>query len=263
MGASISFDSKYKLILDAEVECISASAASAASTASAPSKKRKTATTKTDRKGHKNSESKSESESESGEGSGSESGSDSDSDEETKIFTVKLTPEIIGYIRAYIRDNDFLDMLDTITEIELNEYGHGPESAIVFDSQSVIYNINDNKIEASGEWEYIEATAPPAVSAKSSRKHKSKGGGRSHGHGHGHGGDGNDGDSGDGDDAGDNRRANKNGFKTKEDELAVSEIENLISERFKEYSKNREFIIHESKTSILSLNIHGVEIVKD
>jgi hypothetical protein len=149
-------------------------------------------------------------------------------------------------------------MLDTITEIELNEYGHGPESAIVFDSQSVIYNINDNKIEASGEWEYIEATAPPTVSAKSSRKHKSKGSSsssssssRSHG-----------GDDGNGDDD-DNMRANKNGFKTKEDELAVSEIENLISERFKEYSKNREFIIHESKTSILSLNIHSVEIIKD
>jgi hypothetical protein len=251
MGASISFDSKYKLILDAEVECISTSAASAASAASS---------TKTDRKGHKNCESVSESESESESGSGSESGSESgsDSDEETKIFTVKLTPEIIGYIRTYIRNNDFLDMLDTITEIELNEYGHGPESAIVFDSQSVIYNINDNKIEASGEWEYIEATAPPTVSAKSSRKHKSKGSSsssssssRSHG-----------GDDGNGDDD-DNRRANKNGFKTKEDELAVSEIENLISERFKEYSKNREFIIHESKTSILSLNIHSVEIIKD
>jgi hypothetical protein len=258
MGASISFDSKYKLILDAEVECISTSAASAPS---APSKKRKTAT-KTDRKGHKNAESESESGSESESEEGSGSGSGSDSDEETKIFTVKLTPEIIGYIRAYIRDNDFLDMLDTITEIELNEYGHGPESAIVFDSQSVIYNINDNKIEASGEWEYIEATAPPAVSAKSSRKHKSKGGGgRSHGHG-GDVGDGDDG-NGNGDDDDDNRRTNKNGFKTKEDELAVSEIENLISERFKEYSKNREFIIHESKTSILSLNIHSVEIVKD
>lgn len=256
MGASISFDSKYKLILDAEVECISTSAASG----SAPSTKRKTAT-KTDRKGHKNGESESESESgseaEAGSGSESESGSgsESESDEETKIFTVKLTPEIIGYIRTYVRDNDFLDMLDTITEIELNEYGHGPESAIVFDSQSVIYNLNDNKIEASGEWEYIEATAPPTVAAKSSRKHKSKG--RSHS-----GGD--DGNGGDGDgDGDDNMRANKNGFKTKEDELAVSEIENLISERFKEYSKNREFIIHESKTSILSLNIHSVEIVKD
>jgi hypothetical protein len=250
MGASISFDSKYKLILDAEVECISTSAASAASAASS---------TKTDRKGHKNCESVSESESESESGSGSESGSESgsDSDEETKIFTVKLTPEIIGYIRTYIRNNDFLDMLDTITEIELNEYGHGPESAIVFDSQSVIYNINDNKIEASGEWEYIEATAPPTVSAKSSRKHKSKGSSSSSSSSRSHGGD-----DGNGDDD-DNRRANKNGFKTKEDELAVSEIENLISERFKEYSKNREFIIHESKTSILSLNIHSVEIIKD
>ena len=239
MGASISLDTKYKLILDAEVECISAPAHSAA----AASKKHKL-----DKTTHTN-ESESESESESGSES---SGSGSDSDEETKIFTVKLTPEIIGYIRAYVRDNDFLDILDTITEIELNEYGHGPESALVFDSQTVIYNANDNKIEASGIWEYIESPVtkqPPTVSRKSSRKHKSKGGSRSHG----------DRDSDGNDDA--NANANPNGFKTKDDELAVSEIETIITERFKEYSND--FIIHESKTSILSLNIHSVEVVKD
>jgi hypothetical protein len=248
MGASISLDTKYKLILDVEVECISAPAHPAAAAAS---KKRKS-----DKTTHTN-----DSGSGSGSGSGSESesgsessGSGSDSEEETKIFTVKLTPEIIGYIRAYVRDNDFLDIMDTITEIELNEYGHGPESALVFDSQTVIYNANDNKIEASGIWEYIESPVtkqPPTVSRKSSRKHKSKGGSRSHG----------DGESDGNDDA--NSNANANGFKTKEDELAVSEIETIITERFKEYSKHHDFIIHESKTSILSLNIHSVEVVKD
>jgi len=247
MGASISLDTKYKIILDAEVECISAPARAAA--AAGASKKRKS-----DKTTHTNdSGSGSESESGSESGSGTESsGSGSDSEDETKIFTVKLTPEIIGYIRAYVRDNDFLDILDTITEIELNEYGHGPESALVFDSQTVIYNANDNKIEASGIWEYIESPVtkqPPTVAKKSSRKHKSKGGSRSHG------------DSDGNDDA--NANANPNGFKTKEDELAVSEIETIITERFKEYSKHHDFIIHESKTSILSLNIHSVEVVKD
>jgi hypothetical protein len=255
MGASISFDSKYKLILDAEVECIS-NAKPSASKKSASKSKSKTATPASD------SESASESGSGSGSGSGSESGSDSgsDSEDETKIFTVKLTPEIIGYIRTYIRDNDFLDIMDTITEIELNEYGHGPDSALVFDAQSVIYNINDNKIEASGEWEYIAATpikTTPTISTKSSRKHKSKGG-RSRD-------DNNDNDDNDNDDDDDSRskKNNNNGFKTKEDELALSEIENIISERFKEYSKHRDFVIHESKTSTLILNIHSVEIVKD
>jgi deoxyribodipyrimidine photolyase len=102
--------------------------------------------------------------------------------------------------------------------------------------------VNDNKIEASGVWEYIDP--PTAVSTKNNRKHKSKGGSSSRD---------NDSDNND----------NGNRFKTKEDELAVSEIENILSERFKEYSKQRDFIIHESKTSILSLNIQSIEVVKE
>lgn len=252
MGASISFDSKYKLILDAEVECISHAKPSSSKNSKSKSKS----------KSASGSESGSGSGSESGStsGSGSGSGSGSDSEDDTKIFTVKLTPEIIGYIRTYIRDNDFLDIMDTITEIELNEYGHGPDSALVFDSQSVIYNINDNKIEASGEWEYIAATpikSPPTVSMKSSRKHKSKGGSNSRSH------DDNNNDDDNNDDDSRSTKNNNNGFKTKDDELALSEIENIISERFKEYSKHRDFVIHESKTSLLILNIHSVEIVKD
>ena len=253
MGASISLDSKYKLILDAEVECISTSTGSSKKHKSSKTGGKAVRASDSGSVSVSGSGSGSGSGSESGSGSGSESGSgsSSDSDEETKIFTVKLTPEIIGYIRAYIRDNDFLDILDTITEIELNEYGHGPDSALVFDSQSVIYNVNDNKIEASGEWEYIEATVIKP-STKSSRKHKSKGGSRNRDVDH------DDNDHDDNDDA----HANNNGFKTKEDELAVSEVENIISERFKEYSKQHDFVIHESKTSILSLNIHNVEVVK-
>ena len=147
--------------------------------------------------------------------------------------------------------------MDTITEIELNEYGHGPDSALVFDAQSVIYNINDNKIEASGEWEYIAATpikTTPTISTKSSRKHKSKGGSSSSRS--------RDDDNNDDNDSR-SKNNNNNGFKTKDDELALSEIENIISERFKEYSKHRDFVIHESKTSTLILNIHSVEFVKD
>jgi hypothetical protein len=145
--------------------------------------------------------------------------------------------------------------MDTITEIELNEYGHGPDSALVFDAQSVIYNINDNKIEATGEWEYIAATPPPIISTKSSRKHKTKGGSSRADNNY-------DDDNYDNNDSR-SKKNNNNGFKTKEDELALSEIENIISERFKEYSKHRDFVIHESKTSTLILNIHSVEIVKD
>lgn len=229
MGASISFDSKYKLILDPEVQCISPS-----SKAGGDSRY----------ESESGSGSESGSDAGSGAGSGSESGSGSDSDDETKIITVKITPEIVGYIRAYIRSDDFLDILDKITEIELQEYGHGPESALVFDSQTVVYNMNDNKIESSGIWEYIE---PPPPAPKNSRKHKSKS--RSNGD-----------DNADADAA---AAATKNEFKTKEDDLSVSEIETVIAERFKEYSERHEFIIHESKTRMFILNIHSIYVVKE
>ena len=250
MGASISFDSKYKLILDAEVECISSSKSQPQTAGSNAGSNKKKSSPQQPGSGSR-SGSGSGSESGSGSGSGSESGSESesgsDSDEETKIFTVKITPEIVGYIRNYVRSNDFLDILDTITEIELPEYGHAPDTAIVFNSETVIFNVTDNKIEASGDWEYIEAPVKPAPSSKSSRKHKSKGGSRGHG------------------DNSEDAHAEKknNDYKTKEDELAVSEIETIISDRFKQYSKDHDFVIHESKTSILSLNIHSVEVVKN
>ena len=238
MGASISLDSKYKLILDVEVDCISTS----------DSKKHDGG-----KKQHHNHHSDSGSESGSGSGSGSESGSESgsssgsDSCDNDDVLTVKITPDIIGHLRNYVRNNDFLDILDSITEIGLEDHGHGPESALVFNSQSVVYNVNDNKIEVSGEWEYFEAkiAKPSGSSSKSSRKHKSKGGSRHHGN-----------------DNEDDGQSSRHEFKTKDDELAVSEIENLIAERCREYSKEREFIIHETKTSFLSLNIHNVEITK-
>ena len=233
MGASISFDSKYKLILDAEVECISSS---------------NQTNTAANKQSKKNEEESSGSESGEGSESGSESGSDSD--DEAKVFTVKITPDIVGYIRTFVRNNDFLDSVDTITEIDLEEYGHGPESALVFNTQSVSYNVNENKIEAVGDWEYFEAKV---TKPSSSRKHKSKSGGSRK-----HGGDDDDNNNRDNDDNNNERRE----FKTKEDEMSVSEIENLIAERFREYSKNRDFVIHETKTSFLSLNVHNVEIVK-
>ena len=129
MGASISLDSKYRLILNTEVECISINAASssAATTGGGDHKKKKT-----NKRRHNESDSGSGSESEeseSGSDSGSDSGSESDGD---KTYTVKLTPDIIGYIRSYIRKNQLLDEFDLITEIDLDKYEHAPGSALVF-----------------------------------------------------------------------------------------------------------------------------------
>jgi hypothetical protein len=252
MGASISLDSKYRLILNTEVECISINAASssAATTGGGDHKNKKT-----NKRRHNKSDSESEhnssgsgSESEdSGSGSGSDSGSESDGD---KTYTVKLTPEIIGYIRSYIRKNQFLDEFDLITEIELDKYEHAPGSALVFNSDSIVFMTNNQSLEAVGDWEYIEPEKPAVTSSKSKSK---SGRGRDRDRRR------NDDDE---DDDDDNYERKQSKYKTKEDDLPVNEIENILTEKFQEYNKTREFVIHESKNSFLVLLIKSVELVK-
>lgn len=247
MGASISLDSKYRLILNTEVECISINTSSPKAKAKASGGS-----------GHKHRDDD-KSRSGSGSGSDSESGSESGSDSDRsdsgsesdgeKTYTVKLTPEIIGYIRSYIRKTQFLDEFDLITEIELDKYDHAPGSAIVFNSDSIVFMPNNQTLEAVGEWEYIESDKP-VVSSSSKSKSKSGGGGRSR---HRHDND---------DDDEDRHRAASSKYKTKDDDLPVGEIENVITEKFQEYNKTREFVIHESKSSFLALLIKSVEVVK-
>jgi hypothetical protein len=244
MGASISLDSKYRLILNTEVECISINSSSPKAKAKATgggSKHRK------DRDDDDHGSDKSGSDS----GSDSESGSGSDSDSDgEKTYTVKLTPEIIGYIRSYIRKTQFLDEFDLITEIELDNYDHAPGSAIVFNSDSIVFMPNNQTLEAVGEWEYLEPDKP-VVSSSSKSKSKSGGGRSRHRH---------DNDDDEDEDARRDHASSK--YKTKDDDLPVGEIENVITEKFQEYNKTREFVIHESKSSFLALLIKSVEVVK-
>ena len=247
MGASISFDAKYRLILDTEVECISTSADKP--------KSNKLRNGGGGGGGHgsgSDSGSGSGSDSGSGSGSGSDSGSDSDSDSENKTYTVKLTPEIIGYIRSYLRKNQFLDEFVLITEIDLDSYNHAPGSALVFNSDSIVFNTNNQTIEAIGEWEYI-APEKPVVTSSSHKKSKSKSKGGRH--------RGRDDDNDDDDDANTNDRES-NKYNTKDDQLPVSEIEGILKDKFEEYNKTREFVINESKNSFLVMLVKSVEIVK-
>ena len=228
MGASISFDSKYRLILDTEVECISTNTPAADK-----------------KKSHRGGGSGSGSDS----GSDSESGSDSDSDSDNKTYTVKLTPDIISYIRSYLRKNQFLDEFDLITEMDLVGYNHAPDSALVFNSDSIVFNTNNQTIEAVGEWEYIEPEKPAPAPAPVNKKSSKSKGGRSR-------------DRDRDDDNDDDRAADNNQYKTKDDDLPVSEIEGILKDKFEEYNKTREFVIHESKNSFLVMLIKSVEIVK-
>jgi len=249
MGASISLDSKYRLILNTEVECISINTSS-------PKAKAKTHATGG---GSKHRDDRDDDKS--GSGSDSESGSGSDSDRSSsgsesdgeKTYTVKLTPEIIGYIRSYIRKTQFLDEFDLITEIELDKYDHAPGSAIVFNSDSIVFMPNNQTLEAVGEWEYLESDKPVVSSSSSKSKSKSGGGRSRHSHRH---------DNDDDDDDEDRHRAASSKYKTKDDDLPVGEIENVLTEKFQEYNKTREFVIHESKSSFLALLIKSVEVVK-
>ena len=265
MGASISLDSKYRLILNTEVECISintsspkakakanASGGGSGSGSGSSSGRKHHKDRDDDHHGSDKSGSDSESRSDSGSGSGSGSGSDSDSDSDgEKTYTVKLTPEIIGYIRSYVRKTQFLDEFDLITEIELDKYDHAPGSALVFNSDSIVFMPNNQTLEAVGEWEYLESDKP-VVSSKS--KSKSKGGSGRSRHRH---------DDDDDDDDDDEHRDHASSkYKTKDDDLPVGEIENVLTEKFQEYNKTREFVIHESKSSFLALLIKSVEVVK-
>jgi len=237
MGASISFDSKYRLILDTEVECISVNPPGTVKEQIAKQ------------------ESGSGSDSESGSGSGSGSDS-SDSEVENKVYTVKITPEIVSYIRSYLRKNEFLDEFDLITEIDLDSYDHAPGSALVFNSDSIVYITNNQTIEAVGEWEYLlpekEEVKHKSSKAKANAKAKAKGKSKYH--------DNDDDDDDDDDDDHGNNSRNK--YKTKNDELPVSEIEHILNDKFEEYNKGHEFVIHESKNNLLCLKINSVEIVK-
>ena len=134
-----------------------------------------------------------------------------------------------------------------ITEIDLDSYDHAPGSALVFNSDSIVYITNNQTIEVVGEWEYLppEKEEVKQKSSKSSKSSKSKSK--------------NNRDEDDDDDEHDNSRG---AYKTKDDELPVGEIENILRDKFDEYNKGHEFVIHESKNSFLCLKINSVEIVK-
>jgi hypothetical protein len=255
MGASISFDSKYRLVLDTEVECISVNPPDASAThKSKKSDRKKNNHHDDDDDNDRASGSGSDSASGSGSDSASGSGSDSDSDDENKTYTVKITPEITSYIRSYLRKTQFLDEFDLITEIELDNYNHAPGSALVFNSDSVVFITNNQTIEAVGEWEYLppEHQEPPASKSKSKSKSKDKSKSKNR----------RDRDRDDSESEDDHADDERSKYKTKEDDLPVSEIENIMKEKFEEYNKTHEFIIHESKNSFLCLKINSVEIVK-
>lgn len=254
MGASISFDSKYRLVLDTEVECISVSPPDVSSANKNKNKNK-------NNKKHDYQDRDSGSDSASGSGSGSDSasgsGSGSESDSENKTYTVKITPEIISYIRSYLRKNEFLDEFDIITEIELDQYNHAPGSALVFNSDSIVFMTNNQTIEAVGEWEYMPPEHPSAPTPKSKSKPKPKSTKSKSKNRHD-----SDSESNDDDDKDNNSDKEASKYKTKDDDLPVSEIENILKEKFEEYNTSREFIIHESKNSFLCLKINSVEIVK-
>lgn len=241
MGASISLESKYRLLLNIEVECISADEPS--------DKKTKHREPRLDENDHSHSDDSDHSQSDDSDSghSNTDTDSDSDSDSENKTYTVKITPDIAGYIRSYLRKNTFLDEFDLITEIELEKYEHAPGSALVFNSDSVVYITNNQTIESVGEWEYIEpepaaAAAAHSNSSSSNKKHRRRGG--------------------DDDDEHDDysKKSNRREYKTKDDSLPVSEIRNILTEKFEEYNKTREFIIHQGKNSFLVLLITSVDI---
>jgi len=277
MGASISYDSKYMMSMDIDVECFTLYPAKTTNKKNGGRNVTFDKHTTNPEKHHDSgsdsgSGSGSESGSESGSGSGSDSGSSSSSDSEGELqrVSVKITPEIAGYIRNYVRGREFLDIVDDITEFDLEPYGHAPNTALVFDTKSVVYDANNKCIEALGVWDYI----PPKKSSKTNKK-QSGGNNRDDDNDNYRDDDRDDGDRDNDDETvggGKNKRNKRkqrserpanDEYKTKEDELDVSNILSLIRENFSAASKNNEFIIHKTKTNMLMLNITNVDISKE
>lgn len=254
MGASISFDSKYKLLMDIDVECFTLYPA----TQKKHVKKHKQSSDQESESGSESgsdtgSETKSDA-SESGSEAGSGSGSGSDSEGELQRVPVKITPEIADYIKTYIKSTEFKDIIDDITEIDLEPYEHAPDTALVFDTTTFHYDSNNKCIDAIGTWDYI----PPKASAASSSKNKKKNSSTS-------GGD--DGESNNGKSARSKRNSRRQDdeitYKTKDDEMSISEIQNIIRDRLTASSANNDFVIHKSKANMLMLNISNLEITKE
>ncbi len=279
MGASISYDSKYMMSMDIDVECFTLYPAKTTNKKNGGRNVTFDKHTTNPEKHHDSgsdsgsgSGSDSGSESGSGSGSGSDSGSSSSSDSEGELqrVSVKITPEIAGYIRNYVRGREFLDIVDDITEFDLEPYGHAPNTALVFDTKSVVYDANNKCIEALGVWDYI----PPKKSSKTNKK-QSGGNNRDDDNDRDDNRDDGDNDNDNGDETvggGKNKRNKRkqrnerpanDEYKTKEDELDVSNILSLIRENFSAASKNNEFIIHKTKTNMLMLNITNVDISKE
>jgi hypothetical protein len=138
-----------------------------------------------------------------------------------------------------------LDEFDLITEIELDKYDHAPGSALVFNSDSIAFMTNNQTLEAVGEWEYIEPEKPVSKSKSKNSRDRDR-----------------DRDRRRGDDDDHDESREESQYKTKDDDLPVSEIESILTEKFNEYNKTREFVIHDSKNSFLVMLIKSVEVVK-
>jgi hypothetical protein len=261
MGASISYDSKYKMSMDIDVECFTLYPAK-----TSHKKKRGGRGVKFEKPEgdydhqHDHDDDGSDSESKSGSDSASssdnESGSSSSSESEGELqrVPVKITSEIAGYIRNYIRGKEFMEILDDLTEFDLEPYGHMANTALVFDTKTVTYDADNKTIDALGVWDYI----PPKASSKN--KKKQSGGEYA---------EDDDDDYEGGGKSGRNKRRQRSEsntvteYKTKEDELDVSSILSILRENFNTASKNNDFVIHKTKTNVLMLNITNVDISKE
>ena len=259
MGASISYDSKYKMSMDIDVECFTLYPAKTSHKKKSGGRGVKFENKHDDydhedHHDHDGSDSESKSGSDSTNSSDNESSSSSsESEGELQRVPVKITSEIAGYIRNYIRDKEFMEILDDLTEFDLEPYGHMANTALVFDTKTITYDADNKTIDAVGVWDYI----PPKSSSKNNKKQYG-------------------GEYADEDDeyegGGKNRRNkrrqrsennNVTEYKTKEDELDVSSILNILRENFNLASKNNDFVIHKTKANVLMLNISNVDISKE
>ena len=215
----MSLDSKYSLALDFNVVCLTNYPASKKDADNIRLEYEETS--------DKRNENDSCSES-SGSATDDDDVDNDDDDDAVNEFNVSVNKEVAALLRTYIGTNAFLELIDDATTISMEEDGHAPGTELVFDTLKTEYNDDTGEIYLFGKWKYIL----PKV--KRGRKN------RTHGH--------------NGEPDHQSETASTATYKTEEDGVSFSTINEAVKTNLLQLSDDHEFVISNKKQLYLKIN---------
>jgi len=216
----MSLDSKYSLALDFNVVCLTNYPASKKDANNIRLEYEET-------KDKHNSDTESCSES-----SGSatdDDASDGDDDDAVNEFNVSVNKEVAALLRAYIGTNAFLELIDDATTVSMEEDGHAPGTELVFDTLKTEYNDDTGEICLFGKWKYI---LPKVKRGRKNRTHGGHNGEHDHS----------------------SEPASTSAYKTEEDGISFSTVNEAVKTNLLQLSDDHEFVISNKKQLYLKIN---------